>query len=291
MLGLKVEAEVVWKILIVNNNSTDETESVVAGFVDRLPLRGVVESKQGLSNARNRAVDECDTDYILWTDDDVRVPENWVQNYVNAIHEYGRPAVLGGDITPDFGARPPAWLSQNWRLVANAYAVREAPGHGVAIESGHFPFGANYAIRSDMQHRYRYDPDLGRKGGAMLSGEEESVIAAILAEPGTTGVWLGNAEVIHKIEPFRQRLSYLRAYFAGHGEVDYRLRSRRGSDETETPHETLEEPGMPLWIFRALASQYRSYLITRFLKRDASWLRAYARYAFTLGELRARRNE
>ncbi|MFT4824498.1 MAG: glycosyltransferase involved in cell wall biosynthesis [Congregibacter sp.] len=283
MLGLEVAADVSWNIVVVNNNSTDATEAVVEEFVGRLPVRSVIERKQGLSNARNRAVDECDTDYILWTDDDVRVPRDWVQVYADAIREFSWPTVLGGDITPDFGSNSPAWLLDGWELVANAYAVRRSPGQGVVIEAGHFPFGANYATRIDGQRRHRYDPNLGRSGGSMLSGEEEAVIGALLNEPKASGIWLGSAEVIHRIEPFRQSLSYLRSYFAGHGEVEYRMTQRLSS-------QAADDARVPLWMFRALAQQYCSYLYARYIKRDKNWLRVYVRFAFTIGELKARAN-
>ncbi len=44
-----------YEIIIVNNNSTDNTAEIVRGFIDRYNnIRIVLESKQGLSHARNR---------------------------------------------------------------------------------------------------------------------------------------------------------------------------------------------------------------------------------------------
>ncbi|MEM1143181.1 MAG: glycosyltransferase [Pseudomonadota bacterium] len=280
MANIKTGPSVDWSILVIDNGSGDHTQEVVQKHAAHLPLSSVIERKQGLSNARNRAIDECKSDYILWTDDDVRVPPAWVQNYADAAIEYARPAVMGGSIVPDFGDHSPNWLSDGWRRVANAYAVREAPGHGVPIHRSHQPFGANYATLTAVQKRFKYDPNLGRSGTAMLSGEEEAVIGAVLDE-GLKGVWLDNVGVRHKIEPFRQRLSYLRSYFAGHGEVDRRVLLESSPEE---------KGKVPRWMLRALLSQYLTYLRKRHLERACDWLDSYAKFAFTLGEWRAWRD-
>src|SRR5205085_1873116 len=62
-----------WEVLVVNNNSTDETERVLGAFEGRLPLRRAFEPQQGLSHARNHAVAQAAGEYIVWTDDDVLV--------------------------------------------------------------------------------------------------------------------------------------------------------------------------------------------------------------------------
>src|SRR5512143_830758 len=70
-----------WELLVINNNSTDATESVIARFEARLPIRGVFETQPGLSNARNRAVREAGGEYVLFTDDDVLVDPDWLVAY------------------------------------------------------------------------------------------------------------------------------------------------------------------------------------------------------------------
>src|SRR5215213_3679943 len=62
-----------WELLVVNNNSTDDTERVLDAFAGRLPLRRAFEQRQGLSHARNTAVKEATGEYLVWTDDDALV--------------------------------------------------------------------------------------------------------------------------------------------------------------------------------------------------------------------------
>src|SRR6202030_3038576 len=63
-----------FEILVIDNNSTDATAEVVASFAARSPApRRVVETKQGLNHARNRAIDEARGEVIVFGDDDILV--------------------------------------------------------------------------------------------------------------------------------------------------------------------------------------------------------------------------
>src|SRR5947207_180454 len=67
-----------WEVVVVNNNSTDHTDSVIESFKERLPIRREFEPQPGASNARNRAVYVAKGDYFVWTDDDVVVDNGWL---------------------------------------------------------------------------------------------------------------------------------------------------------------------------------------------------------------------
>src|SRR5689334_13047707 len=73
-----------WEVLVVNNNSSDDTDATVDGFRDRLPIRRITERAQGLSNARNAGARAAQGEYLVWTDDDVIVDRSWLTKYVEA---------------------------------------------------------------------------------------------------------------------------------------------------------------------------------------------------------------
>lgn len=77
-----------WEVLVVDNNSTDDTESVLEAFAGRLPLRRAFEPEQGLSHARNTAVRLARGDYIVWTDDDALVDADWLTAYGRAVEQH-----------------------------------------------------------------------------------------------------------------------------------------------------------------------------------------------------------
>src|SRR4051812_4932182 len=84
MRHLVIPEGVEWEILVVNNNCTDDTDDVLSRHFAGLPLRRVFEPRQGLSNARNAAIDVAAGELICWTDDDVLVDPGWLSAYVEA---------------------------------------------------------------------------------------------------------------------------------------------------------------------------------------------------------------
>src|SRR5688572_10217281 len=95
MRKLRIPDGVVWELLVVNNNCTDETDQVIARHIPRLPIRRLLETKQGHSNARNCAVAAAQGELMIWTDDDVLVAPDWLEQYVEAVGKWPNVTVFG----------------------------------------------------------------------------------------------------------------------------------------------------------------------------------------------------
>ena len=95
---MRIPEGVTWELLVVNNNSTDDTESVITSYENRLPLRRLFEPSPGLSNARNHAIREAKGGLIIWTDDDVLVDSDWLAAYAAAADRWPDAAFFGGPI-------------------------------------------------------------------------------------------------------------------------------------------------------------------------------------------------
>jgi glucosyl-dolichyl phosphate glucuronosyltransferase len=217
LTAVTAPAGVTWEVLIVNNNCTDATDEVFGEFRERLPLRRVFESKAGLSNARNAAIDAATGDYILWTDDDVLVDRDWVAAYVDAFRRWPDAAFFGGPIEPWFETAPPAWLEQTLPRLRGAFAIRDLGTEPRLLDVDNLPFGANMAVRADHQRRFRFDTDLGYRAGKQVGGEEESMMRVLL-EHRLEGRWVPGARVEHLIPTQRQTETYVRKYYQGRGE-------------------------------------------------------------------------
>ena len=67
------------RILVVDNASvSDAPRSVVQSCSGPFPVRYVYEPRPGLSNARNRSLDELETELIAWIDDDETADPDWL---------------------------------------------------------------------------------------------------------------------------------------------------------------------------------------------------------------------
>ena len=265
-----------WELLVVNNNSTDETERVLDAFAGRLPLRRVFEPRQGLSHARNAAVREAAGEYIAWTDDDALVDDGWLAAYARAAEAHTEAAVFGGPVRPRFEGTPPSWLSAAWREVGAAFAARDLGDEPFALGlDGELPYGANYVVRAREQRLFPYDPALGRRlsGGAL--GEETAVIRAILAAGGA-GRWVPDASVEHWIPKERQTVTYLRSYYALQGRTFHRWDGDGGPTFR----------GRPLWLWRRILRTELAYTRARLGGDPHRWLKPLVEASILRGSTR-----
>jgi glycosyltransferase involved in cell wall biosynthesis len=266
-----------WEVLVIDNGSSDDTANVVRSLAQLLPLRPVVESRIGLSHARNAAIGEARGDYILWIDDDVLVDVDWLRAYHDAFREWPDLAFFGGPIVPTFEGTPPRWLRSALPNVGNAYAARDLGPAPVVLTRDTLPFGANFAVRTDEQRRYPFDPELGRRGTALLAGEEWAVLEAMIAG-GASGRWVPGARVQHVIPVERQSVRYLRRYYVENGMSLALTRSASG------------EPtllGRPRWAWREAVLQELAYRARRAYANADVWSVHLRRASVAWGLLRS----
>lgn len=78
------------EILVVDNNSTDGTRAVVEQYVDKLPIRVLSESRQGVAWASQHGYDMACGDVIARIDADTRMERSWaavVEEYLSTHSE------------------------------------------------------------------------------------------------------------------------------------------------------------------------------------------------------------
>jgi len=86
------------EVLVIDNNSIKNYESVFNEFRDLLPLQTVVETTPGIPSARNRGIREARGEIILFTDDDCEADPFWVENMVKPFYQNPYIGVVGGEI-------------------------------------------------------------------------------------------------------------------------------------------------------------------------------------------------
>jgi glycosyltransferase involved in cell wall biosynthesis len=263
------------EVLVVINACTDATADVVGSHARLLPIRSVIEPRVGLSHARNAAAREATGDFVLWTDDDVSVKPDWLLAYERAFLAFPEAAVFGGVIEPWFENGPPDWLAEVLPICEAAYAARRVPQGDapIVLDGSDFPFGANFAIRGELQRSLRYDPRLGRRPGRrIVLAEEYELIRAVLTSGGQ-GRWVPGAVVRHRIPPERQTLGYLRRYYTGLGYTKGLL--------GQTP---------PLTLRRCAAATWSEVRFVQLLMTatPGRWMPVLIKSAFLRGELAGR---
>lgn len=188
--GLKAE------VIVVDNASTDDTAAVVRSVTfPNMAARYVYEGKRGKSNALNTGLAMAQSEIILFTDDDVFIPEDWLEQMAACFGNDQCDAVVGKiTLAPEL-QRP--WLSERQKLWL-ACVDFQSNGSTALI-------GANMGFRRSVLERVpAYDPELGP--GALGLGEE-SLFGSQLVEAGFKIKFAPTAVVVHFPEKSRLKRS------------------------------------------------------------------------------------
>ncbi len=218
------------RIIVVNNNSTDETSEVIDRFAAhkffvRHRFVSLFEPQQGHTYSRNRAIDHLQSDLVMWTDDDVVVDPFWVQKMINCADDHSEVAFFGGPICAKLQPTCPDWVEENWETLKGCFADRQLGDQPLELSNRCLPYGANFAVRTTVQRAFRFDVNLGRRKESVLGEDELDVMRQMLAAD-LKGVWTPEARVVHVIDSQRVNEEYIRQYFLGQG----RAMIRKGTD-------------------------------------------------------------
>jgi glycosyltransferase involved in cell wall biosynthesis len=192
------------EILVIDNRSTDATAAVIAAFADaRVPPRRVLEPEQGLDHARNRAIAEARGEIILFGDDDILVPGDWITRMAApfAADLDHRLGAVGGEVIPVFPEGVPAWVA-GWHA---PLAFRRDAG---PLPPEHTPMGANLAFpRRVFAELGGFHTALDRTGARYFSGGDSEMIRRVRAA-GLTVWFVPEAAVQHQMPASRTTFRY-----------------------------------------------------------------------------------
>lgn len=169
------------ELCIINNNSNDDTESVCASFVNsitKFPVRYFFEANQGLSYARNRGAREASGNILIFTDDDVVVPQNWFSKYSETFASYDADCVFGR-IIPEWGSYKPAWYDDT---LSHVYGKLDYGDKLLHIDNRSQEFyGANFAIKKELLLDLgSFDVKLGRTHNRLYISEETKIFSRLI---------------------------------------------------------------------------------------------------------------
>lgn len=271
MTQLRVPEGSTLTILVVNNNSTDETPAVIDEFRSRLPLQDLFVSQPGISYARNAALEALDADYILFTDDDVLVDEDWAVNFMAAAERHPTAVAFGGRIDPWFPSPADPILVQAFPALARGFCgLDRGPAERVLSDEEDVT-GANMAFRKALVGAVRFRTDLGVTGTNTLGGDELDFQTQLRRNGGQV-VWVPTMRIQHYVAPARMALPYLLKFSEDGGRREIRLHGVPPGPQLF---------GVPRWLLRRALDFHLAALWHRIKGERAESLRCVGkRYEF-----------
>ncbi|MBS1791063.1 MAG: glycosyltransferase [Acidobacteria bacterium] len=178
-----------WELIVVDNCSNAEFGGVIASFVLRNPFLAnrlfvLREDRPGLSRARNHGLTKASGEIIVFTDDDVLVAENWLDE----IHrEFRDPnvAMLGGRVLLARDSLQDVAIYTPDKRLETAFP-----------SGGSLGMGANMAFRREVFDRVGwFDERLG--AGTFFAGGEDIELFYRALKTGYKFIYAPNVLVLH----------------------------------------------------------------------------------------------
>ena len=240
-----------WELLVVDNNSTDITRSVVEEFTHRsgLQVDYLFEAQQGRSCALNAGIRRAKGQVIAFTDDDIVLHAEWLATLVRVFRQTQCSAVAGR-VIPVWNHPKPDWLEMEDQLAI----VRFEMGEEVK-EIRVPPLGANCAFRREIFDRYGlFRPDLGVNGSRHTITCDDTEFGERLIRGREKILYCPQAIVYHPVDPSRATKRYFLSWYY-----------YNGISVTRTyglPSEGVRYFGVPRWHYRGLATNVTKWLIS-----------------------------
>ena len=214
-----------WELIVVNNASSDETESLVLKWRERLPLKYLVEHQLGKSKAINTGLAASKGDFIVMTDDDVLPDRNWLCEWRRMADAFPDIDVFSGAVVPEFvAAKPPDYVSDaSYGALYGAHVpdiegeIKPcAPSELIEVS------GANLAMRrSAYQQGNRLD-EIYLVGDTGLMGEDTDFVNR-MAKAGHKVGYAPEPRVRHIVHAHQTKLSWIFRRFCSNGRARFML--------------------------------------------------------------------
>lgn len=193
------------EVLVVDNGSTDDTAAVVDAWAQTMPVptRRLYLAEPGLSRAHNHAVRHCGGRAVLFTDDDVEMPDTWVDDLAGPILA-GEADIVGGPVVLADGLAPD-WMSP---------FTRSRLAESTVIPPGNFVVGASMGFARTVFDTLAFDEELGP--GA-LGACCDLFMSWQARELGLRLAWPTTTPARHHVDPSRFSTDALVALAMGQG--------------------------------------------------------------------------
>jgi glycosyltransferase involved in cell wall biosynthesis len=265
-----------WKLVVIDNGSTDRTREIVTSFETSLPLTNVFEEKLGKNIALNAGLAHLEGDLAVFTDDDVFPAPDWLIRLRTAADEHPECSVFGGAVQPRWEITPPNWIQ--WVDSRIVFAITDPATPEGAIDLA-FVFGPNMAIRAEVfRAGTRFDTSIGPCGNNYPMGSETELLMR-LSRQGHKGWYVRDAIVEHFIRKNQIDKSWVLGRAIRFGRGRFRISQNAAAKEVSNPF------GIPLPLISNLSRKVVKRALTTLSFNDRTRFTAHWNYNYVLGHI------
>lgn len=195
-----------FEVLVVNNGSTDATSDVIRRHAEAAPgqVREVCEGQPGRPFALNAGLAQALGAIIVMTDDDLRLPPDWLAAYHCAFQDATVDGVAGR-VLPRWTAPRPAWLDDEAVRLLGLGCVDHGSAARRSAEGDCRWVGGNMALRR------RVFDSVGNFDTRLIRGQDEELYRRCVAR-GLTILYEPAAVAHHEVGAERMTPQYFRSW-------------------------------------------------------------------------------
>jgi len=211
-----------WKLIAIDNASTDDTRSILESYRDGLPLTILSEPVPSKNRSLNRGLEIVEGDFYVFCDDDVIVQEDWLVKWRAAADDHPEFELFAGSTVPHWPSDAPK-LRMKDMVISIAFGTNEQQKGGPC--DSRCMFGTNMAIRALVFGTgVRFNENIGPNGSLAYPMGSETEFALRLAALGYKCWFADDARVRHIIRPKQMQIPaiLLRGYRWGRGQAHMR---------------------------------------------------------------------
>jgi glycosyltransferase involved in cell wall biosynthesis len=172
-----------FEVIIVDNNSTDNTKEVYAQW-RHTNTNGqftfISEMQQGASFARNTGAAIAKGEWVCFMDDDAVATTDYVKNIIKHIQDQPFIVGFGGRIIPKYIPAEPKWMSY---YVSSLVGNFDYAPTACAFENGKYPLESNMIVKKSVYDQIGgFNVNLpGVVGTLRIGGEGKELFYKIIA--------------------------------------------------------------------------------------------------------------
>lgn len=172
-----------FEVIIVDNNSTDNTKEVYAQW-RHTNTNGqftfISEMQQGASFARNTGAAIAKGEWVCFMDDDAVATTDYVKNIIKHIQDQPFIVGFGGRIIPKYIPAEPKWMSY---YVSSLVGNFDYASTACAFENGKYPLESNMIVKKSVYDQIGgFNVNLpGVVGTLRIGGEGKELFYKIIA--------------------------------------------------------------------------------------------------------------
>ena len=208
-----------YEVILVDNNSTDDTRSTVQSLLQKPGYEKLsyhFESTQGVSHARNQGISLARASIIGFTDDDIRPARDWVASIAAGFRKFPEADCIGGKVLPDPGTKFPEWLTSRYWTPLALVDLGDNPVK-LDVQTGAGLVGANMAVRASVFAEVGlFQPQLQRVKGS-IGSMEDTEFQFRASAAGKRLMYLPSLVVYAHVLEERLSKAYHRRWYCGHG--------------------------------------------------------------------------